>query len=100
MAAQQIVQRIPIIVQRTYNGGCFLNTNCIESCFQEVYGYSEECSSCFGKIPQCSINSGCMMVWYVSCSVMHILVLLCYIVCCFAWSDLPHLFSNRYDSLA
>lgn len=50
---------------RTYEGGCFLNTECIESCFQEEYGYSEECSTCFGKIPQCSINSGCMMVWYV-----------------------------------
>ena len=50
---------------RTYNGGCFLNADCIESCFQDEYGYSEDCSSCFGKIPQCSINSGCMMVWYV-----------------------------------
>ena len=61
---------------RTYNGGCFLNADCIESCFHEEYGYSEECSSCFGKIPQCSINRkvrvcidvlSCVFVW-LTCS--------------------------------
>ncbi|KAL7541037.1 hypothetical protein ACHAXR_011534 [Thalassiosira sp. AJA248-18] len=45
---------------RTYNGGCFLDTDCIETCFQETYGYSSECSSCFGGIPGCSISSGCL----------------------------------------
>ena len=50
---------------RTYNGGCFLDSDCIETCFQETYGYSSECSTCFGVIPSCSIGSGCMMVWYV-----------------------------------
>lgn len=47
---------------REYNeGGCFLDSACIESCFQEVYGYSAECSKCFGDMPTCSIASGCMM---------------------------------------
>ncbi|KAL7467702.1 hypothetical protein ACHAXS_011451 [Conticribra weissflogii] len=44
---------------RTYNGGCFINSDCIETCFQEIYGYSAECSTCFGVIPQCSMNNGC-----------------------------------------
>lgn len=44
---------------RTYNGGCFINSDCIETCFQENYGYSAECSTCFGVIPQCSMNNGC-----------------------------------------
>ena len=50
---------------REYNGGCFLDSDCIERCFQEVHGYSEECSVCFGKIPSCSIGAGCMLPWYV-----------------------------------
>ena len=48
---------------REYNDGCFLDGACIEECFREVHGYSEECSECFGVIPTCSINSGCMMKW-------------------------------------
>ena len=51
---------------REYNGGCFLDSDCIERCFQEVHGYSEECSVCFGKIPSCSIGAGCMLPWYVA----------------------------------
>ncbi|KAL7547956.1 hypothetical protein ACHAWF_011246 [Thalassiosira exigua] len=47
---------------RTYNGGCFLDAECIETCFREEHGYSEECATCFGVIPSCSITSGCMMV--------------------------------------
>ena len=50
---------------REYNGGCFLDSDCIERCFQEVHGYSEECSVCFGSIPSCSIGAGCMLPWYV-----------------------------------
>lgn len=48
---------------REHNGGCFLDVGCIEVCFQETYGYSEGCSTCFGAIPGCSIASGCMMAW-------------------------------------
>ena len=48
---------------RTYNGGCFLDSTCIETCFQLLFGYSEECSSCFGKVPGCSVSNGCTMVW-------------------------------------
>mmetsp|Transcript_21012 Transcript_21012/g.50674 ORF Transcript_21012/g.50674 Transcript_21012/m.50674 type:complete len:681 (+) Transcript_21012:41-2083(+) len=40
---------------------CYLNGECIEACFREVHGYSEECSTCFGVIPTCSIANGCMM---------------------------------------
>ena len=50
---------------REYNGGCFLDSDCIERCFQEVHAYSEECSVCFGSIPSCSIGAGCMLPWYV-----------------------------------
>mmetsp|Transcript_12017 Transcript_12017/g.22331 ORF Transcript_12017/g.22331 Transcript_12017/m.22331 type:complete len:581 (+) Transcript_12017:147-1889(+) len=46
---------------RTYNGGCFLDSDCIETCFEENFGYSSECSSCFGGIPSCSIDNGCLM---------------------------------------
>lgn len=48
---------------REWNGGCFLDADCIKQCFQENYGYSEECSGCFGAIPTCSIASGCLMAW-------------------------------------
>lgn len=47
---------------RTYNGGCFLDSSCIESCFQSMFGYSEECSVCFGQVPSCSVSSGCTTV--------------------------------------
>jgi len=45
---------------REYNGGCFLDSDCIETCFQETYGYSKECSTCFGMIPACSIENDCV----------------------------------------
>ena len=49
---------------REYNNlGCLLDATCIERCFQEVYGYSDDCSVCFGKIPGCSIEAGCLLVW-------------------------------------
>ena len=49
---------------REYNNlGCLLDATCIERCFQDVYGYSDDCSVCFGKIPGCSIEAGCLLVW-------------------------------------
>jgi hypothetical protein len=50
---------------REYNGGCYLDSACIEACFQETYGYSAKCSTCFGAIPACSVSSGCMNAWSV-----------------------------------
>ena len=50
---------------REYNGGCFLDSTCIEICFVEEHGYSEECSVCFGRVPVCSIDNGCLLSWYV-----------------------------------
>lgn len=50
---------------REWNDGCFLDTDCIESCFQENYGYTSECSACFGVIPACSVSNGCTSVWCV-----------------------------------
>lgn len=48
---------------RTYNnGGCLVDSACIETCFQETYGYSINCSSCFGTIPACSINNECTWI--------------------------------------
>ena len=47
---------------RTYNGGCFVNSGCIETCFQETFGYSADCSTCFGTIPSCSMNNGCTWI--------------------------------------
>ncbi len=46
-----------------WNGGCFLNTSCVEQCFQEEYGYSSDCSTCFGLVPICGVKNDCIMVW-------------------------------------
>jgi hypothetical protein len=46
-----------------WNGGCFLNTSCVDQCFQEEYGYSSECSTCFGLVPVCGVKNDCIMVW-------------------------------------
>ena len=48
-----------------YNNGvgCLVNKECIQSCFQETYGYSAECSMCFAEVPTCSVVSGCTMKW-------------------------------------
>lgn len=46
-------------------GGCFLDAGCIELCFQEAHGYSAECSICFGALPTCTIENGCLNAWYV-----------------------------------
>ena len=48
---------------REYNNGCLLDAACIEMCFQEEYGYSAECTSCFGVVPTCSVISGCTEFW-------------------------------------
>eukprot|EP00529_Nitzschia_sp_RCC80_P006024 CAMPEP_0113504538 /NCGR_PEP_ID=MMETSP0014_2-20120614/34768_1 /TAXON_ID=2857 /ORGANISM="Nitzschia sp." /LENGTH=995 /DNA_ID=CAMNT_0000399653 /DNA_START=443 /DNA_END=3430 /DNA_ORIENTATION=- /assembly_acc=CAM_ASM_000159 len=43
-----------------YGGtGCLLGETCIQECFQEEYGYSAECSTCFGAIPSCGLALGC-----------------------------------------
>ncbi|KAG7344185.1 paraquat-inducible protein A domain containing protein [Nitzschia inconspicua] len=48
---------------RQYNGvGCLLDTACIEECFATTFGYSQNCSTCFGAIPQCSFDSGCALI--------------------------------------
>jgi hypothetical protein len=44
---------------RSYNGGCFLNSTCIENCFQELHGYSTNCTTCFGSLLPCGIRIGC-----------------------------------------
>lgn len=51
-----------IFCARKYKGtGCLgSGFTCIEECFQEVYGYSVDCSTCFADVPQCSLGSGCM----------------------------------------
>ena len=46
---------------RTYNGGCILNITCSEVCFQELYGYSSNCTSCMGQIFPCGIGKGCAL---------------------------------------
>jgi hypothetical protein len=46
-----------------WNGGCFLNTSCVDQCFQEEYGYSLQCSTCFGLVPVCGVKNDCIMVW-------------------------------------
>ena len=43
--------------------GCLLDATCIETCIQETNGYSEECSSCFGVIPMCSVMNECTYIW-------------------------------------
>ena len=45
---------------REYNGGCLIDTGCIEECFQTQYGYSADCSTCFSAIPICGFQQGCV----------------------------------------
>ena len=49
--------------EHTGGTGCLLDADCIQTCFREEYGYSEDCSVCFSDIPQCSVNSGCTFAW-------------------------------------
>ena len=44
---------------REYNGGCLIDTNCIEECFQLQYGYTAACSACFSAIPVCGFQQNC-----------------------------------------
>ena len=46
---------------RTHNGGCILNATCSEVCFQDLYGYSENCTSCLGQIFPCGVAIGCAL---------------------------------------
>ncbi len=46
---------------RSYNGGCILNGTCIELCFQDLYGYSSNCTTCIQPMPLCGISSGCAL---------------------------------------
>jgi hypothetical protein len=46
---------------RSYNGGCILNATCSEVCFQELHGYSSNCTSCLGQIFPCGIGIGCAL---------------------------------------
>jgi len=49
----------------TYNGtGCLLDSSCIKTCFEEKFGYSPDCSSCFGNIPGCIMKEGCLMACF------------------------------------
>lgn len=45
---------------REYNGGCLIDTDCIEECFQTQYGYTADCSTCFSAIPICGFQQGCV----------------------------------------
>jgi len=48
---------------RSYNnGGCLANTSCIQDCFQTLYNYSIECSTCFANIIPCGISVGCTFI--------------------------------------
>jgi hypothetical protein len=48
---------------REYDGGCYLDAECIAKCFVEMYGYTARCAACFGEIPICSVGIGCMDEW-------------------------------------
>ena len=52
-----------VFCSTVWNGGCFLNTTCVEQCFQEEYGYTSNCSTCFGQVPVCGVANNCIMVW-------------------------------------
>jgi hypothetical protein len=46
--------------------GCdYLDVECISSCFEETYGYTAQCAACFGSLPSCSFDGGCMEAWSV-----------------------------------
>ena len=54
---------------REYSGsatsvsGCLTDSDCIETCFQETYGYTAACSACFGAVPFCTVDEGCVVIW-------------------------------------
>ena len=41
---------------------CLMDADCVATCFQAAYGYSFECSFCFGALAICCVESGCMSV--------------------------------------
>lgn len=46
-----------------YGGsGCLTGVDCTIECFVTVWNYTEECATCFGSIPLCSLNDGCAVV--------------------------------------
>mmetsp|Transcript_43887 Transcript_43887/g.78764 ORF Transcript_43887/g.78764 Transcript_43887/m.78764 type:complete len:574 (-) Transcript_43887:175-1896(-) len=80
---------------RTYNGGCFTNTTCTESCFKEMHGYSDDCAICFGSLPLCGVNSGCTFICLADSTSAECLECLVPCVEQFnACSDLPEVFEN------
>eukprot|EP00986_Skeletonema_menzelii_P012534 scaffold6943_cov157-Skeletonema_menzelii.AAC.11 len=46
---------------RSYNGGCILNGTCAGICFQDLYGYSANCTTCVGNVSPCGIGLGCAL---------------------------------------
>ncbi len=46
---------------RSYNGGCILNTTCSGLCFQDLYGYSANCTRCYGQMFPCGVGIGCAL---------------------------------------
>ena len=44
---------------RSYNGGCILNGTCAEICFQDLYGYTPNCTSCVSNVSPCGLGLGC-----------------------------------------
>jgi hypothetical protein len=48
---------------REYQGtGCLLDAACIGECFAGEFGYSQNCSTCFGAVPQCGFDQGCALI--------------------------------------
>mmetsp|Transcript_207 Transcript_207/g.351 ORF Transcript_207/g.351 Transcript_207/m.351 type:complete len:402 (-) Transcript_207:238-1443(-) len=46
----------------TGGSGCLADSDCIETCFQDTFGYTVACSACFGAVPLCTVVEGCALV--------------------------------------
>jgi hypothetical protein len=48
----------------TINGGqCILNSTCVGDCLLTFFGYTRDCSTCFGESASCGVDNGCAMTW-------------------------------------
>jgi len=45
------------------SGGCLMDSDCIESCFRDTYGYTAPCSACFGDVMGCTVAEDCLDAW-------------------------------------
>ena len=80
---------------KEYNdGGCLLDIQCTEECFQIKYGYSADCSTCFSAIPACDYMCAMACIGDLSSDACKT----CNIYCQEAFSDCSGLSDTEYNN--